>query len=90
MTDEEVVRAWVELCDLKTYFSKFSGAVEAVEAANRELKGEVIYGIPNAKAEKIGEWCQTFWEALPDSGAIRREPFFKIRDIAKWQCFGDD
>lgn len=41
------------------------------------------------KAEALRPF-QDFWEALPDSPAIRRGPFFDICDLAEEYCFGTD
>lgn len=37
----------------------------------------------NYTDEKIIRLANTFWEMLPDSRAIRREPFFALCDIAE-------
>ena len=34
------------------------------------------------RAELIRFW-NAFWEALPDSGSIRRPPFFRVCDLAE-------
>lgn len=41
------------------------------------------------KAEALRPF-QDFWEALPDSPAIRQGPFFDICDLAEEYCFGTD
>lgn len=40
-------------------------------------------------AERIGEFWQDFWEALPEDSSIRTAPFFTVCDLAEWFCFGD-
>jgi hypothetical protein len=39
--------------------------------------------------EKLGSFCQSFWEALPDSASIRQGAFFKLCDFSEDYCFGD-
>lgn len=40
--------------------------------------------------EELLQPFQRMWEALPDSSAIRREPFFAICNLAEDYCFNDD
>ena len=44
-------------------------------------------GEPETPQEIISYWNR-FWMNLPDSGAIRRGPFFKVCDIA--ECMYDE
>jgi hypothetical protein len=50
---------------------------------------------PNNRSEwpmewdKVGRFCQYFWEELPDNAVIRRGPFFKLCDFAEDFTFGD-
>lgn len=39
--------------------------------------------------DKVGQFCQEFWELLPDSPSIRFGAFFKLCDFAEDWCFGD-
>lgn len=45
------------------------------------------YGEPETKKDIVVFW-QKFWEALPDSKSIRRDPFYLICDIA--ECIFDE
>lgn len=84
---QEVVETWKSLCNDKTYFNDF---IFATHEANKEMAGKLQYGQQSDNAEEIGEWCQAFWEALPDSPSIHGPTFTKICDIAEWWCFGED
>lgn len=39
--------------------------------------------------EKIGRFCQMFWETLPDQSVIRKGAFFELCDFAEDYTFGD-
>lgn len=39
--------------------------------------------------EKLGRFCQEFWEELPNSPRIRYGAFFKLCDFAEDWCYGD-
>jgi hypothetical protein len=39
--------------------------------------------------EKIGRFCQFFWEELPDSPAIRKGAFFELCNFAEDYTYGD-
>jgi hypothetical protein len=39
--------------------------------------------------DKVGRFCQEFWELLPESSEIRYGAFFKLCDFAEDWCFGD-
>mgnify|MGYP003494024111 FL=1 len=53
------------------------------ENVYKTLPGE-IETVDVSDAYKI---FQTFWEALPDHSAIRRDPFIDICDMAEKYCF---
>jgi hypothetical protein len=39
--------------------------------------------------EKIGRFCQEFWDTLPDHSMIRRGAFFQLCNFAEDFTFGD-
>jgi hypothetical protein len=39
--------------------------------------------------EKIGRFCQMFWETLPDQSVIRKGAFFDLCNFAEDYTFGD-
>lgn len=39
--------------------------------------------------DKIGRFCQEFWDCLPAESRIRHGAFFKLCDFAEDWCFGD-
>lgn len=86
MTDDKVIEHWAEFCASPSYFLRYR---EATESADLRLNGEITYGVPASNAEKIGTWCQCFWEALPDLLDIRTGPFFMICEIAEWRCYNE-
>ena len=38
--------------------------------------------------EELLKPFQDFWDSLPDSGTVRRFPFFPVCDLAESYCFG--
>lgn len=50
-----------------------------------EKCGMIVDAVKNGSYtdDKIIRLANTFWEMLPDSRAIRREPFFALCDIAE-------
>ncbi len=40
--------------------------------------------------DKIGRFCQMFWETLPDQSVIRKGAFFDLCDFAEDYTFGDN
>lgn len=39
--------------------------------------------------EKVGYFCQEFWDRLPSNSSIRHGAFFQLCDFAEDWCFGD-
>ena len=87
MDRQQILNLWKQFNhESKPYFQTYS---EAVHIANAKCSGHCKYGEECTDADYIGEWCQEFWDALPDELAIRQDEFFRISDIAEWWCFGD-
>lgn len=38
--------------------------------------------------KRLGNFCQVFWETLPDDPSIRRGAFFRLCDFAEQYVFG--
>ena len=51
---------------------------------------EVLAAHHSDSPRLIGEWFQTFWEALPDNPGIHSEGFGAVCDIAEMYCFGEE
>ena len=73
---EEINSAIRKIYDYDYYVSLW-------ESVYKTLPGE-IETVDVSDAYKI---FQTFWEALPDHSAIRRDPFIDICDMAEKYCF---
>ena len=87
LDEQQVKNLWMQFNnESKSCFQSFPEAIRKADAA---CEGRCKYGSQCVNAEHIGEWGQEFWDALPDSPSIRKDEFFRIRDIAEWWCFGD-
>lgn len=60
--------------------------VAAMNKHEMGIEGCAQYKYSDAK---IIEMCNDFWLDLPDTPAIRREPFFLLCDIAE-HCFDEE
>lgn len=88
MDHQKVLEAWKLLCTEHTaYFDLYA---DAVKQADRNVTGRIKYGQDSVFSQAIGDWCQEFWLALPDTPTIRTRTFFIVCDIAEWHMYGDD
>lgn len=93
MDHQKVLEAWKKLCaEHKAYFEKFVLATKRADQmlAIKAPSGRLKYGQDCADSYVIGDWCQEFWFALPDTPDTRTLAFFMVCDVAEWFMDGDD
>jgi hypothetical protein len=73
--------------EFRDYAREFSGAyVRACARVNLDPDKRSHWPL---EWDKIGKFCQVFWETLPDHSMIRHGAFFKLCEFAEHYCFGD-
>jgi hypothetical protein len=69
---------------MRTIKEQYAELIRLVEANDYYSHKFMVHRVPlDSSDREIVVACHDFWESLPDSSNIRREPFFLLCDICE-------